>query len=117
MSERRIRSDFVRVLTRTQLIADVPARWAKQYPEARYQSDDKAAIRQELAGLGTWQLTRERIDAIIGNGHWTKQCCDRCGADSDVLFQIGQEPDYDARYVDLCQACIREIAEIAEPHP
>lgn len=111
MHERKVDQSFVRVKTRTELLQGVPDRWAAQYPANRYGSKtDKGQIREKLYALGIWERTRERINSIIGNESWTSQRCDRCRADSDVLLEIGQEPDYDARWINICPECVREIA-------
>lgn len=115
-TERKVREDFVRIKTRAELLETVPARWAEQYPPSRIPDDHpQGKIRAALLGLDIWGRNRERMDAIIGNTGWTEQLCGRCGVDSDVLLQIGEKPDYEARWVDLCPDCVRDIAAITPP--
>jgi hypothetical protein len=44
--------------------------------------------------------------------------CDACGKDVDAIMRIGDEPDYEARYIDLCVDCLSHAAAIkVEPKP
>jgi len=48
---------------------------------------------------------------IIGNCGWTKNACDVCDRQFSALIRIGDEPDYDARWQDLCVDCLTSALE------
>jgi hypothetical protein len=49
---------------------------------------------------------------VIGTGGWAKNECSECGTDCAVLMHIGDEPDYEARYVELCAGCLANLAVV-----
>lgn len=99
-----------RPLFKHQHVAAVPARWAAQYPRGRY--PDKDQTTDALNALAKGTFIAADIDRIIGNDSWTAHRCDGCGADRDILIRIGEEPDYDARWLDLCTECIVSMAQV-----
>jgi hypothetical protein len=98
------------VIRRSDICRSVPERWAEQYRKYP-QHSGKSAI---LAALAPEELTKGRIDAIIGNSSWTRNQCDECGKDHEVTVRLGEQPDCDARWLDLCVACLYEAARLAE---
>jgi hypothetical protein len=110
----------VRSVLLSQVCSNVPKRWDDQY---KGYSADKQEIGARLSALKPDELTPDRINSIIGNNSWTRNTCDECSKDFDVLFRFGQEPDYDERWWDLCANCLQEAANFAaayslrEPKP
>lgn len=100
----------IAVISRKAICAAVPARWAEQYKRDVYGSD-KAKITQGLKDLAPHELTPERINAVIGNTSWTENRCDVCGEDCEHLLRIGDEPDYEARWQDVCSWCLEKAVE------
>lgn len=102
-------SHMYSIIKRSDIVARVPERWAKQYKGYVDNGDrwDKGPTTKALLDLKPG-FSAEEVDTIIGNDSWTKNCCDECGKDCDVLLRMGQEPDYDARWLDLCERCLRE---------
>ncbi len=90
----------------TDVIRAAPARWADQY-KGPHNTADKHAITQKLNAL-VWPFTKEQVDDIIGNPSWTEISCDECCLVQDSLVRIGEEPDYDARWMDVCNACLEK---------
>lgn len=97
----------ISIIRRADICANVPKRFAEQYGDGRY--GNHAAKIGPLNALKPEELTPERINAIIGNDSWTNNTCDVCGHNFDVLVRIGQEPDYDTRWSDVCRGCL-EVA-------
>lgn len=110
----------VRIINVRDICKSVPERWAKQYGNYHQGGDDKREITKNLNALAPEQRDGATIEAIIGNTSWTRQCCDLCGNEQDVLCRMGSEPDYDARWLDVCLACLKDALEtlvIALPEP
>lgn len=100
-------------------IRNVRARWLSQYerdpPEKRvgmHGGEPVGLIRERLAALDLETCTVSDVDKAIGVTGWADNECDGCGKSFAVVIRIGQEPDYDARWVDLCVACLTEAAAI-----
>lgn len=75
---------------------------------------DPAVTIQAVAALPR-PLQRDAVrEAMDGWPDWTDNRCDECHADRDVLIRIGDEPDYDARWVDLCADCLRKASKLAK---
>jgi hypothetical protein len=109
-----------RIIHRRAKIKDVRKRWLEQY--AIYPNDrivgrcDRTAgdIRKSLKALDLETCSVSDIDAAIGTAGWGSLTCDECGEDHEHLIRLGEEPDYDARWVDLCRACLMRSAALAE---
>ncbi|MBB03976.1 MAG: hypothetical protein CML03_00380 [Pseudooceanicola sp.] len=95
----------MKIISKVEICAAVPHRWADQYKNYG-PHHEKQKIGQRLLALKPEERTAEIIDAIIGNGSWTTNTCDSCGKDCETLVRIGEEPDYDARWQDLCRECL-----------
>ena len=38
--------------------------------------------------------------------HWLDNRCDECDGDFDTVVQLGQEPDYESKTVEICMDCL-----------
>lgn len=114
-------SEFKKIHKRD-IIRGVRDRWMKQY--ANY-PDDKTVgwashlrttgdIRKALAALDLETCSSEDVDAAIGTNNWAKNECDQCDGDFETVLQLGQEPDYEARWWNMCASCLAE-ASLALP--
>lgn len=68
---------------------------------------------------------REIAEVMIKHGIWNRGClndmnnawflgyCDECEKASNVLIQVGQEPDYDSSTAEICFDCLKKAAELA----
>ena len=100
------------LVIRSEMCQCVPDRWAQQY--RRLPSTDwKYHVTQKLADLPMNERTPEKISAIIGNDSWTSNECDECDKDCEVLVRLGEEPDYDARWCDVCFDCLSKACDMA----
>ena len=102
----------MRIVRQSEICQGVPDRWAKQY--AKSATAWHGEITARLSLLSPQDRTPDTIDAIIGNGTWTANFCDECGMDQSVSVHLGEEPDYEARYLNLCLSCLRDAAKMAE---
>ena len=108
----------MRLILKSDIVAAAPQRWADAYRgyETRWRGGtDKQETTKALAALPPG-FTAEQVNQIIGNNSWTENKCDECDMDAPVLVRIGDAPDYDARWMDLCPNCIRRAAETAALH-
>jgi hypothetical protein len=60
----------------------------------------------ELAALTDETRTRQSVAEIIGNDSWAEMSCDECGVERNTLIRFGDDPDYEARWQDLCSDCL-----------
>jgi hypothetical protein len=68
-------------------------------------------IANALDHLDLNKATIDDVAAVIGNNSWTSNTCDVCGKENcEVLVRLGDEPDYDGRWVDVCPDCIADAA-------
>lgn len=56
--------------------------------------------------------TVAQFEEALGVTHWTANCCDECKEDFDTLLHVGQEVDYDARWLLLCKGCLLKAADM-----
>lgn len=118
------------LIHRRDVIRAVRDRWLKQYEH--YSDDHKVGwdksdpskmagqIRKGLAALDLETCQRADIDAVLGVSRWAVNECDECQGDFPVVLRLGQEPDYETRWWDLCIGCLdkaRETLARAKPHP
>jgi hypothetical protein len=77
----------------------VAARWRGQY---RGRETEKQSRLDALENP-----TREQIEEIIGNRSWTRQTCDECGIEAELLMEFGC--DYPTS---VCLSCLGKAADI-----
>lgn len=95
------------ILTKAQVVKDVPARWTKQYETYDNRRDpSKAKITAALNALAPCDLTEERVNAIIGNKTWTTFYCDECGEKKDALMMMVDDTEWGGHKVGICLACL-----------
>lgn len=106
-----LEDEMINIITREQKIENVPKSWAEQY--VGYVGCDKSKKREKLFELeAAGQLSQESINETIGNTSWTELRCDNCKKDKDALVRIGDEPDYDSRWQDLCLDCLGKAQKL-----
>lgn len=93
------------LIYRKDKLKDVPDRFARQYANAKF-GNGHALSAAKLQLLAPEDRTAETMIAIIGNTSWTDFRCDECEQNQDVLVHLGDAPDYDAKWQDLCQSCL-----------
>jgi hypothetical protein len=92
---------------RKDVIKDVPKRWANQYDSNSYYGQAKSETTKKLLSLIS-PFTAVEVNEIIGNDSWTKLLCTECNENCESVVRIGDEPEYDARWVDLCDECLEK---------
>jgi hypothetical protein len=109
------------VIQRRDVIKAAPARWLEQYktnadshvctwgvsPRKTY-----GQIRAALAALNLETCQPSDIDAALGAPGWADNDCDECDKSFPVVLRIGEEPDYEARWRDVCADCLAKAAKI-----
>ena len=104
------------VIRKRDLIRGVRNRWRKQYQRQIADRTDplhnnSARVDDALFRLDVEACSESDVDAAIGVAGWVANRCDFCDRDMDALIQLGQEPDYEARYVDICSACLSKASD------
>ena len=101
------------------VLSTLPERYAKQYPDGRYDEYWKkqgwltaTEIRPALLALRPHERTVENINRIMGKNTWTQMNCSCCGGDFDSLARFGDEPDYGTQWQDLCIQCLSDGLEL-----
>jgi hypothetical protein len=93
------------IIRRRDIIRSVRDRWTTQYG----QNDEK---RKALAALDLETCSAADVVAVLGTS-WVENECDECQKDLPVLMRFGEEPEYDARWQDLCVDCLKKaVVEI-----
>lgn len=105
----------IKILRVEALWADLPARWRANWgrPEHKERFPERVQAADELDALTMEELTGERVEKILGKAisgnavtSWTRQSCDLCGKENSTLCRLGEQPDYDQRWVDVCLPCL-----------
>jgi hypothetical protein len=103
------------IITKREVIRGVKHRFLEQYETYRdsyvigppHSQSPVGDIKQRLAALDLETCSEADVDAAMGGvTGWASLRCDECGKDSDAIARIGAEPDYEARWQDLCIDCI-----------
>lgn len=89
--------------------ADQPMQWTQGVPLGVY-ADRIKALDPDTATVAQVRAANDRVDLTMSE-------CDECGRDCDILIHIGDEPDYDARWQDLCVPCLNNAISLAQPKP
>jgi hypothetical protein len=101
------------------IIRAAPALWLRQYSGSW--SDAKlpwnsaktyGQVWRDLAALDLETCTPEDIDAAIGTTGWAANCCDECRDSFPVTLRICDEPDYEAKWQDLCAGCLAKAVDM-----
>lgn len=96
----------ISIIRKADIVARVPDRWARRYSTG-YASIEQQAITEKLKALPPG-FTADEVNSIIGNNSWTRNECTECSIGRDVLVRVGDVLDYEARWVDLCEECLRK---------
>lgn len=103
----------MRIITFVEETRDVAERYRRQYPDRDMRpvfgtQDTTHGQRYDLLSALTDETrTRQSVAAIIGNRSWANMSCDECGTQRDTLIRFGEEPDYEARWQDICADCLQ----------
>ena len=68
--------------------------------------------RRRLAALDLETCSRAEVDVAVGTDGWASLTCDECGEAVERIVRIGQEPDYEARWQDLCLPCLEKACAL-----
>jgi hypothetical protein len=103
----------MKIITRQKCADEVVEKWERVYGKAQYGAD-KLVILRLLKQLPK-PVDPDEVDRIIGNTSWTyTHHCSQCGQQSEVVIEVGQEPDYESATAWLCVPCVRKLAKFAE---
>ncbi len=64
-----------------------------------------------LSKLDLETASVEDVDKAMNLTGWASLKCDFCDADVESLIRLGDEPNYEARWVDICDECIGTLSE------
>lgn len=99
------------VITKQQIVDDVPRRWEAQY---RHWDDvRKQDILTQLKALEK-PIDASAVNTIIGKDSWTQVKCDECGQSVELVVQLGQEPDYESATACICVKCLKAAVKLAK---
>lgn len=107
----------IHITTRRDVIKAVPASFKRQYGhrpnDHLFRSPRTIGYAIEaLEALDVENCDAQAVNDIIGNRSWTAHDCDNCGKTCEVLVHLGEEPDYEARYQDLCEGCLGSALDL-----
>lgn len=110
----------IEVITKRDVIRGVKERWEEQYrdyaPDFKFitaspnvRTKTVGEVREALEKLDLETCSSEDVDKAMGGiGGWANNCCSECGKDSQFLIHIGEQPDYEAQWVELCVLCMEK---------
>jgi hypothetical protein len=111
----------LKLIHQRDVIRNVRDRFLDQY---RHYPDDSILVRQRvgdtrqrLAKLDLETCSVQDVDEAIGVTGWAANECDLCRRDFPTLMRIGEEPGYEARWVDICEECLSEAVARFAPLP
>ena len=109
----------MKIVTKRQVIREAKARWLEQRAGV---ADSVVAhwarprtigsLRQALNALDIETCSEADFDAAIGRAGWCSLECDECGTKAQSLIRFGQDPDYEARWWDVCYNCLVTAASL-----
>lgn len=109
----------MKVIQRRDVIRRLRDRFNEQYKDdafvfrfARAAPETVAQVKARLALLDLETCSVGDVDKAMGSTGWADMECDECGTNSPALVHLGSEPDYDARWQDLCADCIAQAARL-----
>ena len=107
----------ITIVTKRDVIRSVPKAFRTQYGRnpgevAAWSKSQKTKgeLVNAADALDVETCTAEEMDAAIET-KWCGHKCDECDLEKDALVRIGQEPDYEARWVDICSDCLALAAD------
>ena len=104
------------LITPESLAKNAAARWASSYRRNGkwyfMKRESSGDIHVRLVELGA-APTPEQVEAVIGNGSWTKTECDDCDAANVPVVRYGIE-DYDTACADVCRSCLSGGLELSK---
>ena len=93
------------------IIKDVPARWREQYAgDMRlplWNGETPGDVAKRLSALDLNTCSSGDIDKAIGTTGWADNECDICKKSHPTVLHLGDEVDYDARWVRMCLGCLK----------
>jgi hypothetical protein len=102
------------ILTQRAVIKGVLARFTEQYRNyPRTHTFPSGAtvgrIIKRLNALDTDTASRDDVNRAMAlrNGNWADLDCDCCGKHVEAVARVGDSPDYDNRWQDLCIDCLQ----------
>lgn len=111
---------------RRDIIRGVRKRWLDQYKH--YANDDPLGwkkdhtagqIRKALAALDLETCSVADVDKAIGTTGWADNKCNECDKNFPVILQLGQTPEYEARWWNICLSCLNKAGKLlkaTKPH-
>jgi hypothetical protein len=88
------------VLTKRQVIRDVPKRWKQQYPNGKEGKYEKL--------IAAKPLSKKKVDAIIGNNSWTELICDQCRKDVPLVVLLDSSEYSNS----ICEQCLNKALDL-----
>ena len=105
------------IITLRDVIRATPERFIKQYAYlgdgvCQWSGRSYSAVVEELRGLDLETATAADLNRIIGNYSWARLDCEQCDREVERLLRIGEAPDYEARWQDICLPCLEAATKI-----
>lgn len=102
----------MKVITERNAIKQAREHWKDSY--ARDSADRKTGwcsktfgqIRTDLDALDIDSCSVEDLAQALGTTGWGLIKCDECGERQNKLVRMGEKPDYEARWQDICAHCL-----------
>lgn len=102
------------IITKKRLLKELPKTWRLYYDINIVWANGNSSFEIPKLLEKEVDLTEDRAAEIIGNRSWTRNECDECGQDCDIVVRLGQEPDYESSTAQICLACLQVAIQLIE---
>lgn len=109
------------VITARDVIRGVRDRFFSAYAHYRDDqeigpSDNRVPVgvkRSRLKALDLETCSASDVDQAMSVTGWAENECDICSQNQERVVRLGDEPDYDARWLDVCSSCLSKALELS----
>lgn len=102
----------MKIIKKSFKIENIAEHWKVKYPKNTRLFGGKTSDEIYNLLLNLNPKTEKGIKKIIGNASWTRNNCDECKKDADLLIEIGQEPDYESSTAQICIKCLQKAVTL-----
>lgn len=107
------------IVTQRDRIREAPKIFREQYgsslttPAYWKKGQTRGDVVNALDSLDLDACSVSDIDQAIGVQGWAENECDICGnTNADLIVRFGDEPDYEARWIDFCLPCLSQVGKV-----
>jgi hypothetical protein len=102
----------MRLITERDSIESAIESFIRQHGNGTYGYDRRGImVGEELSKLDKETVSAEEVNSLIGND-WVSKTCHDCGSIVKDIVQVGEEPDYERCYANICFDCLENAVKL-----